>query len=176
MIKIKDKNFQAFISEESIQNRVAVLAKQISADYEGRNPVLISVLSGALFFTADLMRLLTIDASLACVKVNSYKGLSSTGNCELALDTTVLLEAKDIIIIEDIIDTGNTMHFLMQHFQQKNPTSIAVASLLFKPAALVHTIKPDYVGFEIEPIFVVGYGLDYDQVGRGLPAIYQLIV
>ena len=79
-------------------------------------------------------------------------------------------------IIEDIIDTGNTMQFLLQHFQQKNPASIAVASLLFKPAALVHTIKPDYVGFEIEPIFVVGYGLDYDQIGRGLPAIYQLIV
>ncbi len=176
MIKIKDKNFQAFISEESIQNRVAALAKQISADYEGRKPVLISVLSGALFFTADLMRLLTINASLACVKVNSYEGLNSSGSCELALDITDTIAAKDIIIIEDIIDTGNTMQFLMQHFQQKNPASIAVASLLFKPEALVHPIKPDYVGFEIEPIFVVGYGLDYDQIGRGLPAIYQLIV
>ena len=129
MIKIKDKNFQAFISEESIQNRVAALAKQISADYEGRNPVLISVLSGALFFTADLMRLLTIDASLACVKVNSYEGVNSTGNCELALDTALSIEAKDIIIIEDIIDTGNTMQFLLQHFHSLHRIYVQVISV-----------------------------------------------
>ncbi len=175
MIKIKDKNFQPFISEESIQNRIHALALQISADYEGRTPILISVLSGSLFFTADLMRQLTIPCTLACVKVNSYEGDTSTGICELALDLSVSIEGKDLIILEDIIDTGNTIQFLINHFQKQNPASLTIATLLFKPAALIHQLQPNYVGFEIDPLFVVGYGLDYDQIGRGLPAIYQLV-
>ncbi len=175
MIKIKDKYFQPFISEDKIQNRIKEMGKTISNDYVGKTPVLICVLTGSVFFTTDLMREISLPSSMACIKISSYEGLNSTENCIIELDLKDDLKGKDLIIVEDIIDTGNTLNFLLNHLKSFEPATIKIASLLLKPKSLKHAIHADYIGFEIDPLFVLGYGLDYDEEGRGLKDIYQLV-
>jgi hypoxanthine phosphoribosyltransferase len=173
-IQVHDKHFRLFISEEDICKRVLELAKQISTDYAGLNPLVIGILNGAFIFAADLFRHLTIDANISFIKLASYQGTSSTGNVVTAIGMDENLHDRHIIIIEDIIDTGRTLHAFMPEIINRYPASVKVATFLTKPEALQYDIKADYVGFEIENKFVVGYGLDYNGLGRNYPAMYVL--
>ncbi len=166
--------FVPFISAEAISGRVKQIAAQISRRFEGRIPLIVCVLNGAFPFAADIFRALTIDAEISFVRLKSYDGMSSTGAVKQLQGLTEDISGRDIVIIEDIIDTGRTMAGLLADLEARNPRSLSVATLLFKPDALLTEIKPDYVGFEIPSKFIIGYGLDLDGLARNLPDIWVL--
>lgn len=172
-IVFHDLTFEPFINEASIQERVKVLAQEINRDYEGKRPLFIAVLNGAFMFAAELLKHVELNCEINFIRVASYHGTNSTGELDeiLGLDADVL--DRDLIILEDIVDTGLTMSEVMKQLQQFSPASIKVATLLFKPSAMKKELKLDYVGFEIPDDFVLGFGLDYDGLGRNLPQIYK---
>lgn len=171
-ITIKEFEFELLISEEKIRKRVRELAKQIDQDYANKKPILMLTLKGAIIFAADLMREISIPTQIETIIAKSYGyKMTTEGNVEL-IENPIDLEGKDIIIIEDIVDTGYTMSSLLTRLKQFNPNSIEICTLLFKPKNLVVPLKVKYVGFEIEPLFVVGYGLDYAELGRNYKDIY----
>ncbi|MGB3777179.1 MAG: hypoxanthine phosphoribosyltransferase [Tunicatimonas sp.] len=174
-MRIRDFYFDEFISEAAIVERVQALAQQIDRDYADEPPVLVAVLNGAFVFTADLARSLSIPAEVTFIKVKSYQEMQSTGQHKEFIGLEVPIRGRSVIIVEDIVDSGNTIRYLTQQFSEQAPSSIAVATLLFKPQALVHNVKLDYVGFEIPNDFVVGYGLDYDGLGRNLRSVYKVV-
>ncbi len=174
MIKIKDKEFVTFISPQEIQSRIEALAEQISADHNGDTPVLLGILNGSFMFLADLAKQIKIPAEISFVKFSSYDGESSTGKVKELLGLEKSLSGRTVIVVEDIVDTGLTMKNLLEKIQALEPKQVQVAALLVKPEANVHPIDIAYVGFEIPNKFVVGYGLDYDGLGRNLGEIYQL--
>lgn len=175
-IQIHDQIFSELLDEQTIQNRVRALGAQIGQDYADRKPHFLVVLNGAFVFAADLCRACPLDIPLSFVRLSSYQGLESSGALEtkLGLETNEL-KGKDVIVVEDIVDTGNTLSKFLPKLQLLEPASLAIASCLVKPTVLQDKVKVDYLGFEIPPHFVVGYGLDYDELGRTLPAIYQLV-
>lgn len=173
-IQIHDKTFVPFISKDKIAVRIAELAKQINNDYAGKNPLLIGILNGSFIFTADLFRQLTIDAEISFIKLASYKGTSSTGNVITAIGMEENLNNRHVIIVEDIIDTGKTLASFLPEIHLRQPASVKIATFLSKPEALQHEVKADYIAFEVENKFVLGYGLDYDGLGRNLPELYIL--
>ena len=174
MIKIKDKEFVPFISAEEIDNRLKALGAQISLDFKNDNPIIIGVLNGAFMFLSDLAKYLNISTEISFIKVASYSGTGSTGKVTDLIGLESVLSGRRVIIVEDIIDTGLSMNHLLKTINAKNPKSVSVTTLLYKPDALKYDVAIDYIGFEIENRFVVGYGLDYDGLGRNIPAIYQL--
>ena len=160
------------LSEEDIQKRVAELGAQISKDYEGKEPLFVGVLKGSFVFMADLVRYVTVQSSVDFMAVSSYGNKSvTTGAVKINKDLSQDIEHKDIIIVEDILDSGITLSYLMQYLQARNPASIRIATLLDKPARRCRDIKADYAGFEVPDAFVVGYGLDYAEKYRALPFI-----
>jgi len=173
-VHIHDKVFVPFISQGDIAARVQQLAAQLSADYAGKRPLLIGILNGSFIFAADLFRGLTIEAEISFIKLASYKGTSSTGHVVTAIGLEESLAGRDVIIVEDIIDTGKTLSSFLPTLHQLQPASVRIATFLTKPTALQYDIKADYCAFEIENKFVVGYGLDYDGLGRNLQALYIL--
>lgn len=173
-IQVHDKFFQPYISKEKIAARIAALGAQISADYAGKNPLVLAILNGSFVFAADLFRALTIDAEISFIKLASYKGTTSTGNVITAIGMEEDLYERHIIVMEDIIDTGKTLSSFIPDLLHRNPASLRIATFLTKPEALQYDVKADYVGFEIPDKFVVGYGLDYDGHGRNLPELFQL--
>lgn len=175
VIQVRDKFFAPYITAEQIAARVGKLGSLISADYHGEVPLFISVLNGSFIFAADLFRTLTIPAEITFIKLASYKGTSSTGNVITAIGLEESLHGRHVLLLEDIVDTGKTLHAFIPEIMQRQPASFKIACLLSKPSALRYDIKPDYIGFEIPDNFVVGYGLDYDGHGRNLPAIYTLV-
>ena len=174
-IRVHDKSFELFISKEQIKTRVQALGAAIAQQYEGKNPLFVGILNGAFLFTADLVRACPIKSEVTFLKVQSYDGLQSTGKVTTLLDFQQDIKDRHIILVEDIIDTGTTFFHLLPTIQAKHPASIAIASLLRKPDAIKHPIKVDFVGFDIPNKFVIGYGLDYNEQARNLPAIYKLI-
>jgi hypoxanthine phosphoribosyltransferase len=175
-VKIQDKSFELFISSSRIQERISELANQINIDYKGKRPLLISVLSGAFLFTADLFKQLTIECEVSFIRVTSFEGgLASTGTLRTSLWLSEDIRDRHVIIVEDIVDKGDTASFIISELKQKHPADIRIASLLHKPGALKHPLTIDYVGFEIPNDFIVGYGLDYDGLGRNLNDIYKII-
>ena len=167
-------NLIELISESDISAKVKKMGLEISSFYEGESVVFVVILNGAMIFAADLFRAVSIECKLDFVKVSSYKGTESEGKIRFEKDLTLDISGKNIIIVEDIIDTGNTIKYLKKHMKRKNPKSIRVASLLMKPDSLDISSKIDWLGFEISSEFVVGYGLDYNQEFRNLNAIYKL--
>src|ERR1700744_947160 len=161
-IQVHDKHFEVFIPETRIKARVAELAAIINNEYAGLNPLVIGILNGAFIFAADLFRELTIDAEISFIKLASYKGTSSTGHVVTAIGMEETLNDRHVIIVEDIIDTGKTLHAFMPEIHLRQVASVKIATFLTKPEALKHDVKADYVAFEIDNKFVVGYGLDYD--------------
>lgn len=160
------------LSEEDIKKRVAELGAQISRDYEGKEPIFVGVLKGSFIFMADLMRSVTVQSSVDFMAVSSYGNKSvTTGAVKINKDLNQDIEHRDIIIVEDILDSGITLSYLMQYLQARNPASIRIATLLDKPARRCRDIKADYAGFEVPDAFVVGYGLDYAEKYRALPFI-----
>jgi hypoxanthine phosphoribosyltransferase len=174
-IKAHDLFFEPFISEAELATRVKELGNAIRQDFEGKRPLFISVLNGAFVFAADLVRAVNIECEMAFVRLASYEGTASTGAVETILGLEVEVKNRHIIVVEDIVDSGRTLHYFMAQLLDLRPASISLAALLFKPEALQMPVKIDYLGFEIPNKFVVGYGLDYDGLCRNLPGIYQLI-
>ncbi len=174
MITVKDKTFVPFIGADTIEQRVAELAAQISTDYEGKNPLFIGVLNGSFIFAADLFKKVVIPAQITFIKLASYSATESTGTVEEVLGLNIDIANRHIVIVEDIVDTGLTMTELLKTLKEYQPLSVAVATLLHKPEAAKKKVELKYVGFPIDNKFVVGYGLDYDGYGRNLPSIYIL--
>lgn len=174
-VQVLDKCFEPYIDRTAIAGRITELGKEIDADYKGLNPLFIGILNGSFIFAADLFRAISISAEISFVKLASYKGTSSTGNVVTAIGMEENLSGRHIIIVEDIIDTGRTMHAFIPELLQRQPASIKIAAFLSKPEALLFPdIKVHYTGFSIPNKFVVGYGLDYDGMGRNLPDLYVL--
>ena len=174
-IRIHDKNFKPYITEEAIRKRVAELAGELNRDYKDKNPDFIAILNGSFIFAADLFKELTIDAEISFIKLASYKGMKSSGQviASIGLDTEIF--RRHVVIIEDIVDTGKTLNEFLPQLQHQQPASLKIGALLHKPEATRYPMKVDYTGFEIPDKFVVGYGLDYNGLGRNTAAIYQLL-
>ena len=172
-VKLHDLTFETFISAPEIEKVVMALATKIDRDYKDRNPVLLIVLNGAFIFAADLVRQLSIPHKMDFVKVSTYEGLSSSGKLGEHFLWKMPLEGQNVLIIEDIVDTGHTLHHLNEKIKKQNPTSIEIACLLIKPLAYKYSDPIKYQGMEIPNEFVVGYGLDYNSLGRSLSSIYK---
>ena len=173
-IKVHDKIFVPYLSAEMIANKVKELAQQISKDYEGKKPLFIAVLNGSFLFAADVFRQLSIEAEISFIKLASYKGTTSSGHVITAIGLEESLFERHVILLEDIVDTGKTLHDFLPQIERQSPASVKIAALLTKPEALQFPLTAQYVGFEIPNKFVVGYGLDYDGLGRNIPELYQL--
>lgn len=166
------EKIRVMISEEDVDKRIEELGRQISEDYAGKQVHLICILKGSVFFTCELAKRITVPVSLDFMSVSSYgDGTTSSGIVKIAKDLDETLEGKDVIVIEDIIDSGRTLHYLLEVLQKRKPNSLKLCTLLDKPDRRVASVKVDYVGFAIPDEFVVGYGLDYAQKYRNLPYI-----
>ena len=174
-VTVNGKDFTIYLSKEEIIGRIWDIGQQITKDYRGRTPIILSVLNGAFIFTADLVRYIELPLKIEFVRLSSYEGVSSTGRITEVLGLKTDLKDQDVIIVEDIVDTGLTLSNFIKTVKDKNPNSVKVVSLLRKPDAITFPVQIDYVGFDIPNDFVLGYGLDYDEVGRELPQIYKLI-
>lgn len=173
-VTIHDKTFKKLIDASEIQQRINEIAIQINNEYKNRTPLFLGVLNGAFLFAADLFKSIELMCEISFIRVSSYQGTSSTGSVKNLIGLNMNITGRDIIIIEDIVDTGDTMKYLMNELKANNPASIKLATLVFKPDALKHNLVPDFVGFEVPPDFLVGFGLDYDGLGRNLNSIYTL--
>lgn len=166
------ENLKVLIDEKTLQEKILEIGKTIEKDYEGKEIVLISILRGSVFFTVDLAKRISNPMRFEFIEVSSYEGgTESSGKVKLNKDLAGSIKGKDVIVIEDIIDTGRTLSYLLEHLKSKEPNSIKLCTLLNKPSRRVIDVKVDYEGFEIEDKFVVGYGLDIDQYYRNLPFI-----
>lgn len=159
------------IEEEKIKSRVKEIAEQIKNDYNGEEVILVAILKGSVFFATELAKSMTSPVVIDFIKVSSYSGTQSTGNISFNLDLSENVEDRNVIIIEDIVDTGRTLTYLKEHINNKHPKSLKICTLLDKKERREFELDPDYVGFDIPDKFVIGYGLDYDEKYRNLPFI-----
>jgi hypoxanthine phosphoribosyltransferase len=173
--RVHDKQFRPYISASKIETCVKKLASEIDQDYKDKQPLFIAILSGSFMFASDLFKHITIPAEICFIKLASYKGTSSTGNVITSIGLDVEMHERDVVIIEDIIDTGRTLHAFLPQLHHQNPKSLKICALLHKPESMVYPVNIDYLGFSIPEKFVIGYGLDYDGLGRNLPEIYQVV-
>ncbi len=174
-IFVNGDKFIPFITEEQIQKRIAELAEEISSDYKDTIPIFIGVLNGSFIFMADLLKKISIESEVDFFKLSSYGDSKiSSGQVKLVKDLSCDPNGRDIIIVEDIVDSGLSIKYIEELFQSYQPKSMKVVSLLLKPESLKYNVKIDYIGFKIPSQFVIGYGLDYQQKFRNLPSIYIL--
>lgn len=175
-IEIHNKSFELFLENDTICKRTRLIGIQLNLDYEDKCPIFIGVLNGSFLFMADLLKEIDIACEVGFIRVASYHGTESTGQIKEAFGLPEDLNGRDVILVEDIVDTGLTLQYILEKVNAQNPASVRVCSLLFKPAALLQPIEElTYVGFEIPNEFVVGYGLDYDGLGRNLKDIYRAV-
>jgi hypoxanthine phosphoribosyltransferase len=174
-IHILDKTFREFIKEETIQLRIEELARQVNKDMAGKDVVFLGILNGAFLFAADLFRRIDIEARISFVKLASYEGTSSSGTIKELIGWNEDIKNKTVVVIEDIVDSGNTLERIVDELVIRKASEIKIATMLYKPKAYKKKIPLDYVGIEIPNNFVVGYGLDYNGYGRNLPSVYTLM-
>ena len=174
LITIKDKQFKSYISSVKISEAVKKVAQKINTDLAGESPVFLAVLNGSFMFAADLMKEITLNCEISFVKLASYHGTTSTGTVSELIGLNQDISGRTVIIVEDIVDTGNTLEKLAEILTTKKVKSFKVATAFFKPSAYTKKMKVDYVGIEIPNDFVVGYGLDYDGYGRNLKDVFVL--
>lgn len=174
-LKVHDKEFIPYITAAQIEEQVNRVASEINKDYENKKPLFIAILNGAFIFAADLFKKINVESEICFIKLASYKGVKSTGKVITAIGLDAELYGRDVIIIEDIVDTGKTLSQFLPQLEHHHPSSLKIATLLHKPDAMVYPIKIDYLGFTIPNKFVLGYGLDYDGLGRNIKEIYQLV-
>lgn len=175
IIQVLDKKFQPYIKASEIQEQIEKLAKQLNEEYAAKKPLFIAILNGSFMFASDLFKELTMDAEICFIKLASYKGTKSTGNVITSIGLDIPLTDRHVIIIEDIVDTGKTLHEFLPQLEGQQPASLKIAALLHKPDALAYPLKIDYIGFNVPNKFLLGFGLDYDGLGRNLKEIYQLV-
>lgn len=173
-MKILDQNFDIFITSDEIQKRIFELSSLINRDYEGKNPIFLSVLNGAFIFTADFMREVNIAAEVSFIKLKSYKKMETSGRVKELLGLEHNIFDRNIVIVEDIVDTGKTLSHILSEFKELGAKSIEILALLHKPETSRYPVDLKYVGFEIPNEFVVGYGLDYEGYGRNLKDIFKV--
>lgn len=174
-VKVWDKEFESTITAEQLKQRVAELGKELSEEYAGRTPLIISVLNGSFMFTSDLMKEISIECEIEFVKASSYVGMSTTGQVKELIGLNKNIAGRDVILVEDIVDSGHTMNDIIKDLQKRNVNTLKICSLLFKPSNFKYNYPIDYIGFETPDKFLLGYGLDYDGLGRNLDHIYQLV-
>ncbi len=175
IIEIKGKDFGLYLGRNTILERIEQVAGLISRDMNGRDPLFLCVLNGAFMFASDLMKKITIPSQVSFIKLASYQGMRRGERVHEVFGLSESIEGRSVIVIEDVVDSGQTMRQLLDSLHTYNPLEIRIATLLFKPAAMVCDIHPDYVAFEIPNDFVVGYGMDYDGYGRTLDQVYSVI-
>ena len=173
-IKIHDREFVKSIPSEEIAAQVKAVAERINRDYAGKRPLLLGVLNGCFMFVSDLMKNLEIECEISFVKFSSYQGSETTGKVKQLVGLAESIEGRDVIVVEDIVDTGLTMHKMLETLSKEKPASLAIASLFLKPARLRVPVEVKYSAVEIPDRFIVGYGLDYDGLGRNLPDVYDV--
>ncbi len=174
-ILLNDKKFTAYLTVAQIDEQIKRVAVEINKDYEGKRPLFIAILNGSFMFASDLFKELTIECEICFIKLASYKGTKSTGQVITSIGLDATLTDRHVIIIEDIVDTGKTLHEFLPQLINQQPASLKIAALLHKPEALAYPIKIDYLGFNVPNKFLLGFGLDYDGYGRNLKEIYKLI-
>jgi hypoxanthine phosphoribosyltransferase len=174
-INVLDKVFEKFIPYGQIKEAILKMAADISRDYEGSNPLFLCVLNGSFIFAADLLKEYEGACEISFIKLSSYRGTASTEEVETVIGLSEDISGRDVIILEDIIDTGITVSHLLEDLNKLGPRSLKVATLLLKPDAVRTNVKPDYIGLEIPNDFIVGYGLDYNGHGRNLKDIYKIV-
>jgi hypoxanthine phosphoribosyltransferase len=174
VIKVHDKTFVPYLPETLINEKVKELAAELDRDYAGKKPLFIAILNGSFMFTSDLFKELTIEAEICFIKLASYKGTKSTGQVITAIGLDTDINGRHIVILEDIIDTGKTMNEFLPQLRNQQPASLKIAVLLHKPDATVFPVDIDYCCFSIPNKFVLGYGLDYNGLGRNIRELYQL--
>ena len=175
IIQVNDKKFQPYLTAKQIEEQIKRLGAEINRDYGGMRPLFIAILNGSFMFASDLFKELTVDAEICFIKLASYKGTRSTGNVITSIGLDEPLNDRHVIILEDIVDTGKTLSEFLPQLLDHRPASLKIASLLHKPDALQYSVIIDYLGFKVPNKFLLGYGLDYDGLGRNLKEIYQLI-
>jgi hypoxanthine phosphoribosyltransferase len=173
-ITIQDKRFVKYISSQQIQKAIVGIAKKINKDFKGKKPIFLSVLNGSFLFTADLMKKVTIECEVSFIKVASYSGTQSIGKVNELIGLNENLKSRNIIILEDIVDSGNTIEKVIRDLKKHHPKQIKIATMFFKPNAYKKKMKLDYVGMEVPNDFLVGYGLDYNGLGRNLSDIFMM--
>lgn len=173
-VQLHDRLFVTLFTEEQVQERVREIGAELTGAYRDKCPLFVSILSGAFVFAADLMRAFDGDCEVGFVKLSSYSGTRSSGDVQTVMGLEKDLRDRHIIVVEDIVDTGRTLHFFLDHLRSRQPASVCTVAFLRKPEAAAFPVQVDYVGFDIEDRFVVGYGLDFDGLGRNLPGVYQL--
>jgi hypoxanthine phosphoribosyltransferase len=174
VIRVHDKQFEPYLTREDIAAAISKIAGALNKEYENRRPLFIAVLNGSFIFASDLFKELTIEAEICFIKLASYKGTKSSGQVITAIGLDVDLFGRDVVIIEDIVDTGKTLNEFLPQLRHQHPASMKIVALLHKPEATLFPLQIDFLGFTIPDKFVVGYGLDYDGLGRNIPAIYKL--
>jgi hypoxanthine phosphoribosyltransferase len=174
MEQVLDKQFKSYLEKETIQIEVERIASELNRDYADKNPLFIAILNGSFMFASDLFKLIKVPAEICFIKLASYKGTQSTGQVITAIGLDRDLFERDVVIIEDIVDTGKTLTAFLPQLEHQQPRSLKICSLLHKKAATTYPVQIDYLGFEIPDLFVVGYGLDYNGFGRNLNKIMQL--
>ncbi len=173
-IRLKDKNFELFISEKEIEGAIAEMARRIKADVGDRNPLFVGVLNGAFMFAAELMKQIDASYEITFARYSSYAGTSTTGVVREVMPVQADVRGRTVVLLEDVVDTGCTMQYVMEKLRMDGAADVRLATMLFKPESLRCDLKPDYVGLQIPDDFIVGYGLDYDEQGRTLRDIYRV--
>ena len=174
-IEVNGKIFKEYVSAEKIAACVKKVAERINTDYAGKHPLFICVLNGAFMYASDLYKQITLPTDITFVRLKSYEGTNSTGEVQVLSGLSTDVTGRDVIVVEDIVDTGLTMHGFIKYLKGQGANSVEITSFLFKPEALRYAdAAPKYIGLEIPTKFVLGYGLDYDEMGRNLPSLYAL--
>jgi hypoxanthine phosphoribosyltransferase len=173
-IKVHDKYFKPYLTAEEIDQEIKRIANEINAAYKGMNPLFIAILNGSFMFASDLFKELEVEAEICFIKLASYKGTKSTGQVITSIGLDENLNDRHIILVEDIVDTGKTLSQFLPQLMNQSPASLKIATLLHKPDALQYPLNIDYIGFKVPNKFLLGFGLDYDGLGRNLKEIYQL--
>lgn len=174
MIEILNKSFEKFIAVEEIQERVAALAQEINSDFAEKEVEFIAVLDGSFMFASDLFKKINFQTTISFLKVKSYEATESTGQINELIGLNKSITGKHILLVEDIVDTGFTIDYVVEKLEKEAPASISIVSCMFKPDAFKGKNKPKYIGFNISNEFIVGYGMDFDGYGRNLESIYQI--
>jgi hypoxanthine phosphoribosyltransferase len=175
LLKVHDKEFRPYLTAQEIHEQIIRIATEINADYAGKRPLFIAILNGSFMFASDLFKEISIEAEICFIKLASYKGVKSTGQVITAIGLDVDIFGREVLILEDIVDTGKTLSQLLPQLDHHHPSSLKIVALLHKPDALLHPIVIDYLGFKVPDKFLLGYGLDYDGLGRNIKEIYQLV-